>query len=511
MNMIARGQSKNELDCNPPPLLSIVVPVYNERRTLRSLLQKVLHTPMGVPYEILVVDDRSTDGSDEIIRAMALQDARIKPIFQSRNGGKGSCLHTALRHAAGEIFIVQDADLEYNPEEIPRIIKPILDGKADAVFGSRFAGSECRRVLYYWHSIANMFLTWLTNIVCDLNLTDMETCYKAVRLEILKQIPLRCKRFGFEPEVTIRLAQWGARIYEVPISYSGRTYEEGKKITWKDGLRALIAIFWTAFLNRRFTTHDGFYVLTAVRGDGLNKWMYSQFVRFVGQNVLEAGCGIGNLSRFMLSKNSLTCVDIDKLYVDAIDQKFGHLENFSAIRADLSSSEFKSKLDVAKSTDTIICLNVLEHIRNDDEVIRNFYDIVEEGGHVIVLVPQYESLFGPVDTTVGHVRRYSRPDLERKFRDAGFDIIHSQPFNRLGAIGWWLNGKVFRKSTLSPLSMWLFNLSLPAAKLIEKLSFLPALSVIVVGMKPKQIATTTSNNHIHQTVHRAEFQAAQRS
>ncbi len=217
------------------------------------------------------------------------------------------------------------------------MIQPILDGRADAVFGSRFLSSDYRRVLYFWHSLGNGVLTWLNNILCDLNLTDMETCYKAVRADILRQTPLHFRDFAIEPELTIRLAQWGIRLYEVPVSYAGRTYVEGKKIGWRDGLRALWAMFRCRFLDTRFTTHDGYYILVAVRNAGaFNRWMYRQIAPYVGRRVLEAGCGIGNLTELLLDSDRLVASDFDPFYVEMIARRFGHLENFRTVRMDLT-------------------------------------------------------------------------------------------------------------------------------------------------------------------------------
>lgn len=222
------------------PTLSVVIPCYNEVDTIESLLEAVVASDID-GQEIIVVDDYSTDGTREKLRLLSDKGV-IEVAFHERNLGKGAALRTGFARATGEIVIVQDADLEYDPREYPKLLAPILEGKADAVFGSRFAGGESHRVLYFWHYAANKMLTLASNMFTNLNLTDMETCYKAFRREIIQGIDIKENRFGFEPEVTAKLARSGCRIYEVGISYSGRTYAEGKKIGWKDGIRALWCI-----------------------------------------------------------------------------------------------------------------------------------------------------------------------------------------------------------------------------------------------------------------------------
>jgi glycosyltransferase involved in cell wall biosynthesis len=222
--------------------LSIVIPVFNERDNLEAIVAKVKNVELELSKEIILIDDASDDGTTELIRRH-LNDPAIVKMFHENNQGKGAALRTGFSAVTGDIVLIQDADLEYDPQEYPKLLEPILSGNADVVYGSRFQGGDAHRVIYFWHSVGNRFLTLVSNMLTNINLTDMETCYKVFKRPILDNIVICENRFGFEPEITAKIAKLKCRIYEVGISYSGRTYEEGKKISWRDGVRAIYCIF----------------------------------------------------------------------------------------------------------------------------------------------------------------------------------------------------------------------------------------------------------------------------
>lgn len=246
--------TENEISELPAFVLSVIIPVYNERATVLALLARVRRAPFV--KQIIMVDDGSTDGTRDLLRQQVDGNPDVLVVYHERNRGKGAALRTGIAHASGDFVLVQDADLEYDPREYPVLLAPLLDGRADVVFGSRFAGGGAHRVCFFWHRVANGLLTLLSNMMTDLNLTDMEACYKVFRRDVIQQVKLRCDRFDFEPEVTAKVARWRdkatgrrCRIYEVPISYSGRDYSEGKKIGLKDAFAAVGAIIKYRFVD----------------------------------------------------------------------------------------------------------------------------------------------------------------------------------------------------------------------------------------------------------------------
>src|SRR5258706_4781383 len=307
-------------------LLSILIPVYNERTVVEKSLSLVLAAPLpeNMERELVVVDDCSTDGTGAILEMLARYDTRIRLLRHEVNQGKGAAVRTAIEHAAGDFCLVQDADLEYDPSEYSRLLRPLLDGRADAVFGSRYLVGDQTRVLPFWHSMINKYLTLLSNMFCNLNLTDMETCYKVFRTDLLKSIPIRSNRFGFEPEITMKSAKRKLRIYEVPISYHGRTYEEGKKIGWKDGVKALGVILHFWLIDDLYVAPYGRAFLNNLTGTPQYlSWLARTLRPYLGDTVLEIGAGIGNIAwRLMSRRLHYVAAERDPLYLHALHNRF---------------------------------------------------------------------------------------------------------------------------------------------------------------------------------------------
>jgi glycosyltransferase involved in cell wall biosynthesis len=462
--------------------LSVLMPVYNEARTLRTIVRRVLDAPVDGGLELVAVDDGSSDRSFEVLQELASSDDRIVVLQHPVNRGKGAAIRTAIARMTGDIAVVQDSDLEYDPAEFPRLLKPIVEDRADAVFGSRFAASPERRVLLYWHSLGNRILTWFTNILNDLNLTDMETGYKAVRADILKDLRLGSERFGIEPELTTRLAQAGARIYEVPISYHGRTYAEGKNIGWRDGVQAMWLLVKFRFFDTRSTDDHGRASLESLGTTPyISRWMVEQFDGALGDRLLEAGSGTGNLTPLLLDRERIIALDIDPSYVRRLDHRYGHLENFSVIEANLEDPELFLKLE-NEELDTVLCVNVLEHLDRPDVAVRGFHRVLQPGGRALIIVPAHGSLYSAMDKAIEHRQRYEGAALRELLEDAGFEVERLSQFNRLGVIGWSFDRLVARTSISRP-QVFVFRLMMPLARVLERVRRLPGLSWVAVARK----------------------------
>ena len=467
-------------------LVSVLIPLYNEEEFVGELLDRVLTAPLpaGLATEVVVVDDASHDRSVAIVEEKAAaHPGRIRLIRKPQNRGKGAAIRTAVEHAAGEFCLIQDADLEYDPRDYSPLLEPLVDGVADVVYGSRFLTHQRRRVLYYWHSVANHALTTLSNIVSNLNLTDMETCYKAFRTSLLASIPIRSDRFGIEPEITIKIAKRQARVYEVPIRYNGRTYEEGKKIGLKDAVQALYVILKYGIVDDLYKD-PGAEILDAFSvAPRFNRWMADTIRPFLGQRVLEIGAGMGNLSRLLVrGRERYVATDIDDEHLGRLQNRLQHWSRLQVARCDVANAQdfapFQSALD------SVVCLNVLEHISDDHAGLRNIYSVLEPGGRAILLVPHGQEIFGQLDIVLGHHRRYSHQSFRRVIEEAGFHIEQLIDFNRVSRPGWYLNGKLLKRSTISRLQLRIFDALVPLWRKIDTWFPWSSTSLIVVARRP---------------------------
>jgi glycosyltransferase involved in cell wall biosynthesis len=462
------------------PLLSVIVPCYNERSTVRELLARVLAVPLS--KEIIVVDDKSTDGTADIVEALTRTEPIIRFYRQEPNQGKGAAVRRGIAEARGEIVIIQDADLEYDPRDYLKIVQPIIDGDADVVFGSRFEGHP-RRVMMYWHTVGNRLLTWLSNVTTNLNLTDMETCYKAFRREIIQSIRINSQRFGFEPEITAKLAQRGYRIYEVPISYHGRDYWEGKKINWKDGVSAIWTIFKYGLFVKGESEAGGYVTLERMgKLKHYNDWIWQGIAPHVGHRVLEVGAGVGNMTRILYGRDLIVATDVELPYLHILRNRFSRNPTIKVEPLDLNSDE---SLGLKRYRfDTVVCLNVLEHIEDDEAAARRIYELLEPGGKLALFVPADQSLFGSMDSQVGHYRRYSREQLTQVIEAAGFKAERVFYQNVFGRLGWWFNGQVLKRAHLPAGQSRIFDFFVPLLRRLEPAEPSNGLSLIAIATKP---------------------------
>jgi glycosyltransferase involved in cell wall biosynthesis len=464
--------------------LSILVAAYNEEETLRRCIQTVLSVPLpqGLAREIIIVEDGSCDGTWAIAEQLATEHSGIVRVFQQpHNMGKGAALRRAIQESSGDLAIFQDADLEYDPNDYPRMLAPILDGRADVVFGSRFAGVE-RKVLYFWHSLANHFLTLLSNMLNDTNWTDMETCYKAFRADALRAIPLESDRFGIEPEITAKVSRNRLRMFEVPINYNGRKYDEGKKITWRDGLAALWFIFKYRFSSKY--SDPGKATLDALdQAPRFNEWMYDSIRPFLGSRVAELGVGRGNMSKFIRKHDHVLLTDYRLDYLTELQRRWVNQPGLQIGKLDLTVREDYAQLrDFAP--DSVVFLNVLEHIEDDRAVLTHLFENVPAGCRLVILVPYNMKLYSEFDKALGHFRRYSSGELEGKFRDAGLAVEQQFFFNKVGVLAWYVANTLGRQGALQPWQLRLYNTLTPLFRLLENVLPMSGLSTVVIGRKP---------------------------
>ena len=470
--------------------LSILMPVYNERTVVERSMSLVLTAPLPekMERELVVVDDRSTDGTWDILQRLAAAFPQIRLYRHEQNCGKGAAVRTAIEQATGDFSLIQDADLEYDPSEYPRLLRPLLDGHADAVFGSRYMAGEQTRILPFWHSMINKGLTLVSNMFCNLNLTDMETCYKVFRTDLLKSIPIRSNRFGFEPEIVMKSAKRKLRIYEVPISYHGRTYEEGKKIGWKDGLKALGVIlkFWV--IDDLYAVPYGRDVLNNLTGTPQYlSWLARKLRPHIGDSVLEIGAGIGNMAGRLMARRTLyVAAEKDPLHLHALRNRFLRTPNVMVQRLDPASAEELAQ--VSPGFDTVLCLNVIEYLDHPEEFVASVRGALKSSGTLIVLVPNGPALFGSLDRSLGHKRRFNSKAMRSLLESQGFNVETAYQFNKAGSPPWFVYSRLLGSRRISKMVLKLFDKTVWCWSRLEWLIPWPGLSLIVVARKKAEDA-----------------------
>jgi glycosyltransferase involved in cell wall biosynthesis len=504
--------------------LTVLVPVYNEQHLVATSLARleVLATsPHLERVQVVVVDDSSSDGSPAVLREFAAErgialapalpwvrrgstppaavelgrgaHAGVEWVFlqHDRNGGKGAAVRSALAQAGCEVTVIHDADLEYHPRDLLRIVKVFVEDGADAVFGSRFAGGEARRALLFRHQLGNKLLTFVANLITNINLTDMETCYKAVRTALFRSIPIVSNDFRLEPELTIKLAKREARIFEVPISYSGRTYQEGKKINWRDGYRAFAAMlhFWISDDIYAADEYGSQILGRIARAPRFNAWMADVIRPFCGKRVLELGSGTGNMTRHLVPRDAYVASDINPLYLQTLQALTADRPYLDVALTDVTRAE--SFPAPSERFDTVVCLNVIEHVDDDLAALRNVRDALAPGGRAVILVPQGPGLFGTLDEVLGHKRRYTDATLRRAALDSGLEPRQIIPFNRVGSAAWWLNGKLLRRRHFGLAQIAALTVLTPLFRLLERVLPLPPLSLIAILERPAEQGAAT--------------------
>jgi SAM-dependent methyltransferase len=460
--------------------------------------------------EIIIIDDCSTDGTRQILREFET-DPEIKVVLQMQNGGKGNALKVGFQAATKDVVIVQDADLEYDPEDYEALLRPIDNNRADVVYGSRFLYGE-HRVLYFRHSLGNRFLTLLSNLFTDLNLTDMETCYKVFKREIIQNIEIESARFGFEPEITAKIAKLGLHVYEVPVRYYGRSYAEGKKITWKDGIAALRHIMHYSMSSKDFVRdasaiHRVMVMPPAQADVGVdtleafedarryNSWICERVESAIGERVLEVGSGIGNIVSELLARKQVRSVVATDLSASSLATLRDRLGNDERLTTEVWNAENPPPASLlSEKFDTIICSNVLEHIEDHEKAVVHMRQLLKPDGKLVILVPANPSIYSGLDEDLGHFRRYTQVELTRVLKVGGYSVEKVFDHNLVGALGWWWAGKVRGRRTLRAKDTKTFDKLVPLLKPLDPFltKFGGGVSVIAISSIAESAAVKTS-------------------
>jgi SAM-dependent methyltransferase len=449
------------------------MPCYNEAGTVKVVMDRVLESPYTA--ELIVIDDGSTDGTLEAARGV--EDPRVRVVAQPMNLGKGAAIRRGIALATADYVVVQDADLEYDPREYGALLAPILEGVADVVYGSRFAGGQPHRVHLFWHAVGNRFLTTLSNMFTNLNLTDMETCYKVFRREVLLDITIQEDRFGFEPEITAKVARGGWRIFEIGISYDGRSYADGKKIGWRDGMRALYCTLRYSSVWERASRRlpradvadpsevDAELAVTLDTLEGAGRyadWITSLVEPHLGPEVLEVGAGHGTMTARLAVGRHVVASDISDRCTAELRRQFTGRTDVEVVTGDARAAA------LGRTFDSAVLVNVLEHIPDEDDALRSLFDALRPGGSLVLFVPAFDGLYSDFDRRVGHQRRYRKATLAGALDTAGFEVESMRYVNVVGALAWWAMARQLGRNPTASGPVWLYDrLAVPILRRLE--------------------------------------------
>jgi SAM-dependent methyltransferase len=455
--------------------LSILIPVYNEAHSIPHLLKRVIVGAAEPLVEVIVVDDGSRDQSASVVKAFSKQhpEVFVRLIEQPQHFGRSNAIRTAIEHAAGDFCLIQENGEDYDPADYPAVLKPLFEERADVVLGSRFA-SAARRPLGYRQAEANRRVTRLTASAAQLDISDIQCGIKAFRTSLARSVPLQSERLGLGPELVIQFAKRHARIVEVPVTYRGNG----------DGPAPFLPLQRAIRRARSAPSHvdpAADMLVSMSRANRFNRWMADVITPWVAGDVLELGAGIGNLTLLLArAGDTYTATDTDP---EHLYELYARAETIPNLKLDMC--DFADQRDMARyrnSADTVICLNALEHVRDDVDSLWNIRETLRPGGVAIILVPQGPQAFGSMDEVLEHKRRYTREELERKMESTGFRIERMMLFNRATWPGWYLNSKLMRRRTLSRTQLRLFDLLVPLWRRIDGRLPWPSTSLIAIGV-----------------------------